>query len=92
MQVKGYANNLTIISIDQQSYKDTLKGITSLNLDIQVQTDKCITISFNGHKMKKVLFCDCHKWEDSKHFNNKNEILGTKHRCLIKATTCTSKI
>ena len=54
-KVKGYADDLTIINIDQQSHKETLAKVDSCcsDLDLQVRADKCVTLSFDGNKIDK---------------------------------------
>jgi len=54
-KVKGYADDLTIINIDQQSHRETLERVDGccLDLDLQIRADKCVTLSFDGHKMDK---------------------------------------
>ena len=54
-KVKAYTDDLAIINIDQQSHMETLRKVDSccLDLDLQIRADKCVTYSFNGHKVDK---------------------------------------
>ena len=54
-RVKAFADDLTIINIDQQVHKQALSEIDKkcADLDLHIRPDKCITFSFNGSKEDK---------------------------------------
>ena len=98
--MKAYDDDLTtIININQQSHVETLRKVDSccVDLDLQIRADKCVTYSFNGHKVDKRSEISLSSGDTQNISTSGTKVLGryivasAKQTSAISSTTVRSK-
>ena len=54
--VKGFADDLTIISLHEHDYVSVFRTVSKKcsNIDLELRLDKCVSVVYNGSKVKKI--------------------------------------